>query len=161
MFFIIKIKKIIEGGNTLSYYQSLNSFGNATAADVRNGKTFTSAAGLKVNGTGDFLNIIEGSIDNTSASNVYTIDIPCPAMPETVILQQASESTAIGILKFIYNKGFNFGSIRSNYLTGKSRDNFLTSVDVWNFSDGVFTLSVGTNATDYKINRNYNYKIIY
>ena len=46
-----KPKKIIEDGDTLSYYQALNSFGNATAADVAKGKTFTSIAGLNAIGT--------------------------------------------------------------------------------------------------------------
>ena len=155
------LKYIIEKGSNINLKYSLYEMGNAAASDVAAGKTFTSAAGLRVTGTGNFLNIIEGTFDNSSSSDVYTIKIPCPALPKIVILQDANEPTAIGILKFIYSNDFNFGSIRSNYLTGKSRDKFLTSVNVWNFSDGVFTLSVGTNATDYKINKTYNYKIIY
>ena len=46
-----KHKKIIEHGNTLSYYQSLSAFGNATAADVAAGKSFTSIAGFNEIGT--------------------------------------------------------------------------------------------------------------
>ena len=46
-----KHKKIIEHGTTLSYYQSLSAFGNATAADVAAGKSFTSISGFNEIGT--------------------------------------------------------------------------------------------------------------
>ena len=62
-----KPKKIIEDGDTLSYYQSLNSFGNATAADVAKGKTFTSIAGLNEIGTLeaiDFTNFTAVKVNN-------------------------------------------------------------------------------------------------
>ena len=62
-----KDKKIIEYGDTLSYYQSLNSFGNATAADVAKGKTFTSIAGLNEIGTLqaiDFTNFTAVKVNN-------------------------------------------------------------------------------------------------
>lgn len=52
-----KHKKIIEHGNTLSYYHSLKDFGNATAADVAKGKTFTSIAGFNEIGTLEAIDI--------------------------------------------------------------------------------------------------------
>lgn len=62
-----KDKKIIENGNTLSYYHSLSSFGNATAADVKKGKTFTSIAGFNEIGTLeaiDFTNFTAVKVNN-------------------------------------------------------------------------------------------------
>lgn len=44
-------KRIIGGGVGLIVYRPASDYGDATAADVANGKTFTSAAGLKVTGT--------------------------------------------------------------------------------------------------------------
>lgn len=44
-------KRIIDNGAVVRLMTSLSKFGNATAADVAKGKTFTSAAGLKVVGT--------------------------------------------------------------------------------------------------------------
>lgn len=45
--------KIIRGGGNLSVYLYNDKFGDATAADVAAGKTFTSSAGVKVTGTGN------------------------------------------------------------------------------------------------------------
>lgn len=42
---------ILRSGTVFSATASASDFGDATAADVRAGKTFTSAAGLKVTGT--------------------------------------------------------------------------------------------------------------
>lgn len=42
---------ILRSGNTYSVTASATDFGNATASDVRAGKTFTSANGLKITGT--------------------------------------------------------------------------------------------------------------
>lgn len=44
-------KQIIGGGKHFFLYSSFGNFGDATAADVAAGKTFTSAAGLLVEGT--------------------------------------------------------------------------------------------------------------
>ena len=43
--------RILKQGNTLSFNGYARNFGDATAEDVAEGKTFTSAAGLKVTGT--------------------------------------------------------------------------------------------------------------
>lgn len=43
--------RLMRSGSIFSTYAALSSFGNATAADVAAGKTFTSSAGLNVTGT--------------------------------------------------------------------------------------------------------------
>jgi hypothetical protein len=46
-------KRIIDTGAVVRLMTSFSNFGNATAADVAKGKTFTSKAGLKVTGTAE------------------------------------------------------------------------------------------------------------
>lgn len=48
---------LIRAGDTVSFYSETNQFGDATAADVRTGKTFTSGEGLVVVGTNAFRDI--------------------------------------------------------------------------------------------------------
>ena len=43
---------LLRSGSTIMINDPLTNFGDATAADVASGKTFTSSAGLKVTGTG-------------------------------------------------------------------------------------------------------------
>ena len=43
---------MIRSGGTITLLDPISNYGNATAADVASGKTFTSSAGLKVTGTG-------------------------------------------------------------------------------------------------------------
>lgn len=51
---------------------SLNAsnFGNATAADVLFGKTFTSEAGVKVSGTGQFFKILASEITGSGSNQI-------------------------------------------------------------------------------------------
>lgn len=46
------LKRVIGDGEYLQLQSPLENFGDATAADVAAGKTFTSSAGLKITGTG-------------------------------------------------------------------------------------------------------------
>ena len=68
----------------------LSSLGDATAADVASGKTFTSSAGLKVTGTntlGCTIKKFYKSAFNISKSNGYTIvEISVDGLPSTVTI---------------------------------------------------------------------------
>ena len=57
-------KKIVSPGTKLEHVVDPAEFGNATAADVVSGKTFTSSAGLKVTGT----HACAGGIDTSDAT---------------------------------------------------------------------------------------------
>ena len=57
-------KNIVSPGTTLEHVVDPAEFGNATAADVVAGKTFTSAAGLKVTGT----HVCDGGLDTSDAT---------------------------------------------------------------------------------------------
>ena len=54
-------KRVIGGGYSLNINAALSKFGDASASDVREGKTFTSLEGLKVTGTA----VIDESGGNT------------------------------------------------------------------------------------------------
>lgn len=49
---------------------SASNFGNATAADVLFGKTFTSEAGVKVSGTGQFFKILASEITGSGSNQI-------------------------------------------------------------------------------------------
>lgn len=76
--------RIIRAGDKISVVTAYDQFGDATAEDVRAGKTFTSATGLKVTGkasggSGDNIpdgtNVTFGNVDGTHVEReaVYTI----------------------------------------------------------------------------------------
>lgn len=50
--YAIGADRLFRNGSTVSLITPISNFGDATAADVASGKTFTSSAGLKVSGTG-------------------------------------------------------------------------------------------------------------
>ena len=47
-------RSLSKQGGALALMTPMSNLGDATAADVRKGKTFTSTAGIKVTGTGNF-----------------------------------------------------------------------------------------------------------
>ena len=77
-------------GSTLTYPIPASNFGDATAADVAYGKTFTSSAGLKVTGTntlGCTIKKFYKSAFNISKSNSYTIvEISVDGLPSTATI---------------------------------------------------------------------------
>lgn len=65
---------IFRAGGSIFTYSDPSSFGNATAADVVSGKTFTSAAGLKITGTASGSSRTQASIAIINESS-YAISI--------------------------------------------------------------------------------------
>lgn len=63
------LKRVIGDGEYLQLQSPLENFGNATAADVAAGKTFTSSAGLKITGTGSS----GGSVSSDDNCEAYAI----------------------------------------------------------------------------------------
>ena len=81
---------MIRSGGTITLLDPISNYGNATAADVVSGKTFTSSAGLKVTGTNTLDCTIKKfykSAFNISKSNGYTIvEISVDGLPSTATI---------------------------------------------------------------------------
>ena len=60
--------RIFRNGSTVTLRSSLSNFGDATAADVASGKTFTSSAGLKMTGTKESIPMSSVNIVNNASS---------------------------------------------------------------------------------------------
>ena len=80
----ITADQILRTGAKLYFAMNTQDFGDATAADVASGKTFTSSAGLKVTGTGS--NGGGATVTNviTVSPKAYSIGIPCSKKPKGV-----------------------------------------------------------------------------
>lgn len=65
---------LFRNGATLTYPIPASNFGDATAADVAAGKTFTSSAGLKVTGTGT-TSVDQSKIKVLKSSKSYPFDV--------------------------------------------------------------------------------------
>lgn len=65
---------LLRAGKTVQVSVAASAFGNANAADVASGKTFTSAAGLEATGT---MPIIEGKIITLNCGQIHTIPAGC------------------------------------------------------------------------------------
>ena len=81
---------LVRGNQLFSISVPASNFGDATAADVAYGKTFTSSAGLKVTGTNTLDCTIKKfykSAFNVSKSNNYTIvEISVDGLPSTATI---------------------------------------------------------------------------
>ena len=91
----VEEKTIVKpsAGNTISLTAPCSEFGDAEAADVAKGKTFTSAAGLKVVGTRE-----ESSGGESAETCTVTIGCNAPMMEGTFYYVDASgvfQSTAV------------------------------------------------------------------
>ena len=65
---------LLRSGSTIMINDPLTNFGDATAADVASGKTFTSSAGLKVTGTGS-TSVDQTKIKVLKSSKSYPFDV--------------------------------------------------------------------------------------
>lgn len=63
-------ERIIRGTPWIYLKTVASNFGNATAADVLFGKTFTSEAGVKVSGTGQFFKILASEITGSGSNQI-------------------------------------------------------------------------------------------
>ena len=81
----ITADQILRTGAKLYFAMNTQEFGDATAADVASGKTFTSKNGLKVTGTGS---VSSGEVNTSEQSVSYknTISITCGFKPSAVVI---------------------------------------------------------------------------
>ena len=92
-------KNIVSPGTTLEQVVDPAEFGNATAADVVSGKTFTSAAGLKVTGTHECTGGIDTSDATATADDILsgkTAYVNGSKVTGSIATKSASDITASG-----------------------------------------------------------------
>lgn len=73
--------RVFRSGSYAAPYVAISNFGDATAADVAAGKTFTSSAGLKVTGTGGnykYMKVNESDVTGTRDGNNIELVLPIP-----------------------------------------------------------------------------------
>lgn len=92
-------KNIVSPGTTLEQVVDPAEFGNATAADVVSGKTFTSVAGLKVTGTHECTGGIDTSDATATAGDILsgkTAYVNGSKVTGSIAAKSASDITASG-----------------------------------------------------------------
>ena len=92
-------KNIVSPGTKLEHVVDPAEFGNATAADVVSGKTFTSAAGLKVTGTHECTGGIDTSDATATAGDILsgkTAYVNGSKVTGSIAAKSASDITASG-----------------------------------------------------------------
>lgn len=68
--------KILRDGSYANVYVKKTEFGDASAADVAKGKTFTSSAGLNLVGTAELTSAGSVSVTDDGAGNVVITEMP-------------------------------------------------------------------------------------
>lgn len=96
------LKRVIGDGEYLQLQSPLENFGDATAADVVSGKTFTSSAGLKITGTAS-TSSSGGSTVKSGTTTSATISTGLSSIDYIVIYKTALSET--GLIQAIYNAG--------------------------------------------------------
>lgn len=136
-------KRIIGGGESLSLQRPLSDFGNATAADVASGKTFTSSAGLKVTGTASSSSS-GGSTVKSGTTTSATISTGLSSIDYIVIYKTSFAET--GLIQAVYDAGTD----TLNYVYCSSYSSYMktcavSSSTASSVSEGTFAL--GTSGT--------------
>lgn len=130
--------RLMRSGSIFSTYTTLSNLGNATAADVASGKTFTSSAGLKVSGT----------IGETASGSTYSLSSATPSISGSYFYLKKTMT----VDRILRN-----GAIASSYCTASSLGT-ATASDV--VSGKTFTSSAGVNVTGTLSLRNFAYGTI-
>lgn len=95
-----------------------SNFGDATAADVASGKTFTSSAGLKVTGTGSMshsFNVHVADVDLSSASTSITFTIDNVIIKDDIANGYACHGMAFLVYGELLNGNYNITSAEFSY----------------------------------------------
>lgn len=128
---------MIRSGGTITLLDPISNYGNATAADVSSGKTFTSSAGLKVTGTGTLKqasDIVASKVLGNRVTNysggVYTgwvlnLDTPISDIKAFSISAEYNNDSidptnGSGTIAGIYTQGTNHIGMTIEYIDGNN-----------------------------------------
>lgn len=147
-------RTLVSANGSITVNSPASNFGNATAADVAKGKTFTSSAGLKLTGTATSSgsgsatqNAAFGSVTPTSDRSC-TINTGLSSVSKfTLVYDGAASTSTTGCYAVYYSNGIAHGlgwskSGSSFYMTTVSSAAPRVSI-----SGGTITIAAGTNST--------------
>lgn len=109
---------LLRSGSTIMINDPLTNFGDATAADVASGKTFTSSAGLKVTGTGSMshsFNVHVADVDLSSASTSITFTINNVIIKDDIASGYACHGMAFLVYGDLLNGNYDITSAEFSY----------------------------------------------
>ena len=148
-------RTLVSANGSVTVNSPASNFGNATAADVAKGKTFTSSAGLKLTGTAT-----SSGGESTTQSAVFgsvtpgsdgscTISTGLSSVSKfTLVYDGAASSTTTGCYAVYYSDGTAHGlgwtRSGSSYFQTTSAS---SAAPVVSISGGTITIAAGTNAT--------------
>ena len=118
MSFSPTIDLILRSGTKCYTRTSPSNFGDATAADVAAGKTFTSSAGLKVTGTGSTshsFNVHVADVDLSSASTSITFTIDNAIIKDDIASGYACHGLAFLVYGDLLNGNYDITSAEFSY----------------------------------------------
>lgn len=135
--YAIGADRLFRNGSTVSLITPISNFGDATAADVASGKTFTSSAGLKVSGTGTLKqasDIVASKVLGNRVTNysggVYTgwelnLDTPISDIKAFSISADYNNDSidptnGSGTIAGIYTQGANHIGMTIEYINGNN-----------------------------------------
>ena len=116
--YVIRADRLFRNGSTITLRSSLSNFGDATAADVASGKTFTSSAGLKVTGTGSMshsFNVHVADVDLSSASTSITFTIDNVIIKDDIASGYACHGMAFLVYGDLLNGNYDITSAEFSY----------------------------------------------
>lgn len=150
-------KKVIGDGASLTINIAMSNFGDATAADVVSGKTFTSSAGLKITGTASSSSsgASGGSTVKSGTTTSATISTGLSSIDYMVIYKTSFGET--GLIQAVYNAetdtlNYTYCSSYSSY----TKTCAVSSSTASSVSGGTFTLGLsGTSGLSSRITYNW------
>lgn len=149
---------MIRSGGTITLLDPISNYGNATAADVASGKTFTSSAGLKVTGTGTLKqagDIIASKVLGNRVTNysggVYTgwvlnletpiSDIKAFSISANYNNDSIDPTNGSGTIAGIYTQGTNHIGMTIEYIDGNNEWSCLCYPITYSISSDGYTVT--------------------
>ena len=134
------VRQIFEANSSIKLYTASSNFGDATAADVLNGKTFTSSAGLKVTGSipsKTAATYTPGTADQTIASGQYLSGAQTVKGDANLVAGNIKSGVSIfGVAGTYEGSGSSGSGIQAQHITSKSDTITISgngTVKVWGY----------------------------
>lgn len=162
---------LLRQSATVQLAVSMDSFGDATAADVAAGKTFTSAAGLKVEGTKEDSPATQAVVlvaEATPSENSLTLEFTGLSGEPTLFSVHPKENITLGSTRYILGvdydgentvgiQGYSSGSFMSSSATAT----YSATAFSWTYANGTLTVTSGSATTGGYFMSGISYQLVY